>query len=114
MDCITGKIESSITASDKKVEKAGILLAERRNVINGLDEGKRTDITGMKGEIIFGLKKSLTVADGLIAELGISIILAKKARPNTNCLPNEKRGLSPKRKKGLGVLGGLVAGKIFQ
>lgn len=97
---MTGKIENSIIVSDKRVEKAGILSAKRRNVINGLDEGKRTDVTGMKGEIIFGLEKSLTVAGGLIAGLGTSAILAKKARPNTNCLPNEKRGLSPKTEKG--------------
>lgn len=48
---------------------------------------------------IFGLDKRLRVADGPMVGLGASIASDKKARPNTNCLPDRKRGLFFKPKK---------------
>lgn len=53
----------------------------------------------MGGRTIFGPNKALRVAGRLMARLGASTILDKRARPNTHCSPDKKRGLSPKLEK---------------
>ena len=91
-----------ITAPEKRVEGAGSPGAKRGDVINEVNKSKKTDAvcsTGIGGRIIFGPDKGLKVADGPMARLGASAALNKIARPNADCLPDKKRGLSPKPEK---------------
>ena len=72
-------------------------------VIDGLDEGERTDVicsAGIGGGTIFGPGKGLKVAGGPMAGLGTSTALDKRVRLETNCLPNRRRDPSPKPEKG--------------
>lgn len=103
MNCVVDGKEGSTTAPDEKVESAGISWTKRGNVINRLDKGKRIDavcLAGVGKRTIFGSDKGLRVAGRPIAGLGISGVLDKKVRLNTNCSLGGKRGPSPKLEKG--------------
>ena len=54
----------------------------------------------MGGWIIFGPNKSLRVAGGPIARLCTSAASDKRARPNADCLLNERKSSSSKPEKG--------------
>ena len=91
------------TAPDKRVKGADIPLAKRRDIINGLDEDKRSDAVcsvGMRGGTIFGSDKGLKVASRLMPRPGASTALDKKARPNADYSPDGRRDPSPKPEKG--------------
>lgn len=94
MDCVVSRIKGSTTTPNKKIEDASISWAKRKNFIDGLDKGKRTNAVcsaSMGERIIFGPDKSLKFADRPMAGLGASTTLDKKAKLNANCLSDKKR-----------------------
>ena len=90
-----GRKKGSTTAPNKKIEGVSIPWAKRKNFIDELDKGKRTNAVcsaSIGGRIIFRPDKSLRFADRPMAGLGASTTLDKKAKLNANCLSDKKRG----------------------
>lgn len=85
------------------MKSAGISWVKRRDIIDGLNKGKRIDIVCLaskKGMTIFGSDKALKVSGGLMAGLGVSATSDIIARFNANCSIDRKRGQISKLEKG--------------
>lgn len=95
VDCLASRIENSTTASDKRVEVAGIFWVKWGDVIYGLDTGKRTNIVSLAGVgegIIFGPNKGLRLAGGPMAGLGAkNLTTALDKRVKSAGIPWAKR-----------------------
>lgn len=77
-------------------------LSQKKDVIDGIDKGKRTNTVfsiGMGAGIIFGLNKGLRIAGRFIAGLGTCTTLDKRTRFDANYLSDRMRNLSSTAEK---------------
>lgn len=102
IDCMLGRKKGLIAAPDERIEGAGIFLAKKKDIVDGLDKSKKIDaicLTSIGRGTLFELNKDLRIVDRPIARLNASVTLDKKARSDANCLPDRRKSLFLKPKK---------------